>query len=57
VIQNVDQGLADSFGLPRPEGALVASVQPGGPAARAGIEPGDVILDLNGRPVQSVSLL
>ncbi len=57
VIQNVDQGLADSFGLPRPEGALVSSVQAGGPAARAGIKPGDVILDLDGRPVKTESEL
>jgi serine protease Do len=51
VIQNVDQGLADSFGLPQPEGALVSSVEKGGAAERAGIEPGDVILKLNGQPV------
>lgn len=48
VIQNVDQGLADSFGLPQPEGALVSSVEKGGAAATAGVEPGDVILKLNG---------
>jgi serine protease Do len=48
VIQNVTQGLADSFGLPQPEGALVSSVEKGGPAEKAGIEPGDVILKLNG---------
>jgi len=51
VIQNVDQGLADSFGLPRPEGALVSSVEKGGAAERAGVEPGDVILKLNGELV------
>jgi serine protease Do len=53
VIQNVDQGLADSFGLPEPEGALVSSVEKDGPAAKAGVEPGDVILDLNGQPIQT----
>ena len=52
VIQNVTQGLADSFGLPQPEGALVSSVEKGGPAERAGVEPGDVILKLNGQPLQ-----
>jgi serine protease Do len=52
VIQNVTQGLADSFGLPQPEGALVSSVEKGGPAERAGIEPGDVILKLNGEPLK-----
>jgi serine protease Do len=64
VIQNVSQGLADSFGLPRPEGALVSSVEKDGPAEHAGIEPGDVILKLNGTlltdsselPVQIASL-
>jgi serine protease Do len=57
VIQNVDQGLADSFGLPQPEGALVSSVEKGGAAERAGVEPGDVILKLNGAPVnQSTEL-
>jgi serine protease Do len=52
VIQGVSQGLADSFGLPRPEGALVSSVEKGGPAERAGIEPGDVIMKMNGQPLQ-----
>ncbi|HUL46297.1 MAG TPA: DegQ family serine endoprotease [Steroidobacteraceae bacterium] len=57
VIQNVTQDLSDSFGLPQPEGALVASVEKGGPAARAGIEPGDVVLKLNGEPVESTTEL
>src|SRR5437899_1738292 len=52
VIQPVTQGLADSFGLPQPQGALVSSVEKGGPADRAGIEPGDVILKLNGQPLK-----
>src|ERR1700730_8359012 len=52
VIQNVTQGLADSFGLPQPEGALVSSVEKGGPAEHAGIEPGDVIMKLNGTPLK-----
>ncbi|HVP34325.1 MAG TPA: DegQ family serine endoprotease [Steroidobacteraceae bacterium] len=53
VIQNVTQGLADSFGLPQPEGALVSSVEKDGPSAHAGVEPGDVILKLNGEPIAS----
>ena len=48
LIQNVTQDLSDSFGLPQPEGALVSSVEKGGPAEHAGVEPGDVILKLNG---------
>ena len=46
------QGLADSFGLPQPQGALVSSVEKGGPAEKAGVEPGDVILKLNGQPLK-----
>jgi serine protease Do len=57
LIQNVDQGLADSFGLPQPEGALVSSVEHGGPADRAGVKPGDVILALNGQPIQAETQL
>src|SRR5581483_9137441 len=52
-IQPVNQALADSFGLPRPEGALVSSVEKGGPAERAGIQAGDVILKLNGKDVST----
>jgi len=57
VIQNVTQDLADSFGLPQPEGALVSSVEKGGPAANAGVESGDVILKLNGEPVNTTTQL
>lgn len=43
-IQDVDKSLADSFGLDRPEGALVVSVSPGSPAEDAGLESGDIIV-------------
>ena len=56
VIQNVNQGLADSFGLPQPEGALVSSLEKGGAAAQAGIQPGDVILKINGQPTSATEL-
>jgi serine protease Do len=52
VIQEVGQQLADSFGLDRPRGALVSQVEPGGPAAKAGLKPGDVILAANGRGIE-----
>lgn len=50
-IQEVNQSLADSFGMDKPTGALVSSVDKTGPAAKAGIKPGDVILKINGKPV------
>ncbi len=50
-IQPVSQGLAQSFGLKSPQGALVAKVEPDSAASRAGIEPGDVILKYNGETV------
>ncbi|MCC7200529.1 MAG: DegQ family serine endoprotease [Gammaproteobacteria bacterium] len=54
-IQEVNQSLADSFGLDRPRGALVSSVEKGGPAAKAGIEAGDVIVAADGRNVERSS--
>ena len=52
VIQEVGQQLADSFGLDRPHGALVSQVDAGGPAAKAGIKSGDVVLAANGTPIE-----
>lgn len=53
VIQEVSSDLAESFGLDRPRGALIAQVQPGGPAAKAGLQPADVILKFNGKLVEN----
>ncbi len=51
MIQEVNQDLAASFGLEKPAGALVSSVEKDSPAERAGIEPGDVILKFNGKEI------
>jgi serine protease Do len=50
-IQDLNQSLADSFGLKRPDGALVANVAPNSAAAAAGLKSGDVITEVNGQPV------
>ena len=51
-IQDVNAQLAESFGLDRPHGALVSSVDKDGPAAKAGVQPGDVILSVGGHPIE-----
>ncbi len=50
-VQGVTSDLAESLGLPGVDGALVSAVTPDGPAAKAGIERGDVIVRLEGQPV------
>ncbi|HXR58097.1 MAG TPA: Do family serine endopeptidase [Burkholderiales bacterium] len=50
-VQQVDQALAESFGLKQAEGAVVSTVVPGSAAAKAGLQPGDVILKFNGKPI------
>ncbi len=51
VIQEVNKDLAESFGLDKPAGALVAQVLEEGPAAKGGLQVGDVILALDGKPI------
>lgn len=51
VIQEVNKDLAESFGLEKPAGALVAQVVDKGPAQKGGLRVGDVILSANGQPV------
>jgi serine protease Do len=53
-IQTLTDALAESLQLPRVRGALVASVTPDSPAARAGVEVGDVILSFNGHEVDAM---
>jgi serine protease Do len=52
-IQDIDQALAESFGLEAARGALVSQVEKDSPAARAGLEAGDVILKFGGEPIDS----
>ncbi len=51
-IQPVTAGIADSLGLKKAEGAMVDEPQSGSPAAKAGIQSGDVITAVNGTPVK-----
>ncbi len=57
LIQDVTAELADSFGLDKPKGALVAQVLPDSPAAAAGFQVGDVILALDGQPIEHSAAL
>jgi len=50
-LQSLTKDLADSLGLDRPAGALVASVSAGSPAADAGLKRGDLITDIDGQPI------
>ncbi|PMS35639.1 serine protease Do [Trinickia symbiotica] len=52
-IGQVTKDVADSLGLPKAEGALVSNVESGGPADKAGVQPGDIILKFNGAPVDT----
>jgi serine protease DegQ len=53
--QDITPELADSFGLARQAGAIIAGVVRGGPADRAGIRPGDILLNVDGKEVTSTS--
>jgi len=55
VIQEVTKELADSFGLAKPQGALVNAVEKGGPADKAGVEVSDIIMKFDGKTVASSS--
>lgn len=50
-IQDVSADLAEAFSMDKARGAVVASVEPGGPAEKAGIEPGDLVIDFDGHTI------
>jgi serine protease Do len=52
-IQDVDRNLADSFGLDRPRGALIAQVGKGSPAENAGLAAGDIIVSFDGHDIET----
>ncbi|USE39064.1 DegQ family serine endoprotease [Endozoicomonas sp. SCSIO W0465] len=56
-IQDVDRDLAESFGLEKPMGALISQVVPGGPADKARLHPGDIIVSFNERAISSSGVL
>jgi serine protease Do len=56
-VQNVTPELAKSFGLSEPKGALVAEVNPGTPAEKAGLQRGDIIIEFNGHPIHEMNEL
>lgn len=56
-VQTLDQDLARSFGMETPRGALVNQVQDNMPAAKAGIEAGDIILKVDGQDVEDSAML
>lgn len=51
-IQSVTREVADSLGLAKAEGAIVSEVSAGGPSAKAGLKPGDIITVFNGEPIE-----
>jgi serine protease Do len=54
-IGEVTKDVAESLGLPKAAGALVRSVEPGGPAEKAGLEAGDIVTRFDGKPVEKWS--
>jgi serine protease DegQ len=56
-IQEITPDLAESFKLPKNQGAIIAGVMKGGPADKGGIKPGDVLLEIDGKPVTDSSTM
>ncbi|UTH73707.1 DegQ family serine endoprotease [Chromobacterium sp. IIBBL 290-4] len=53
VVQELSKELASSFGLSKPNGALINALDPKGPAQKAGLKAGDIILNVDGQPVEN----
>ena len=56
-IQDVDENMAKALGLPERGGALIGSVLPDEPADKAGMKDGDIILEVNGKPIEDANAL
>jgi len=54
-IEQVTKELAESIGLGKAQGALINRIEPGAPADKAGLEPGDVIIKIDGKPIEKSS--
>ncbi|HEX4326680.1 MAG TPA: Do family serine endopeptidase, partial [Burkholderiales bacterium] len=54
-IQEITPDLAESFKLPKNQGAIIAGVMKGGPADKGGMKPGDVLMEIEGKPVSDSS--
>ena len=54
-VQNLDSDLAEAFGIKNQQGAVVNSVMPGSPAQEAGLQPGDIIVSINSKPVKAAA--
>lgn len=57
MMQDIDRNLAESYNLPKPEGALITDVTPNSPAAKAGLKTGDIVLKYNGAAISRTSEL
>jgi serine protease DegQ len=56
-VQDITPELADSFKLPNTHGVLIAGIVRGGPADRAGVKPGDILIEVDGKPVADSSAM